>query len=382
MELPINLLLAIGRAALNAAGVGLMADVVEIAKAAWEDWQASPDERIEELEAVVLANTVDLNRGVAEVVSRIASNEPLSVRMKLATFLKQVPNQIRRTQRRPSEPGGRSIAPGLALDGPNDLIPFIPEANHLPRFQPEDRPPGIGDWVLTELLGMGGFGEVWKAHNPHFTSIPPVALKFCTDVQAREVLLKHEAKVLDRVMRHGHHPGIVRLQHTFLSSDPPCLEYEYVAGGDLAGLIIGWHRQTQRPSPTEIAEFFLQIVDIVAFAHRLDPAIVHRDLKPANILVQRSGEEVWPRITDFGIGGIATSKAIHATRQMTNPGQFLATAFRGSGTWLYASPEQLRGNQPDPRDDVHALGVIWYQMLRGDLSELVLSAQKGPTLSA
>jgi formylglycine-generating enzyme required for sulfatase activity len=93
-----------------------------------------------------------------------------------------------------------------------------------------------------------------------------------------------------------------------------------------------------------------------------------RRVEPANILVQRSDGEVTFRITDFGIGGIATSKAIEATRQATSPSQFLATAVRGSGTWLYASPEQLRGDPPDPRDDVHALGVIWFQMLTGDLT--------------
>ena len=53
----------------------------------------------------------------------------------------------------------------------------------------------------------------------------------------------------------------------------------------------------------------------------------------------------------------------------TSPSEFLTTAVRGSGTFLYASDEQLQGNDPDPRDDIHALGVIWYQMLTGDLTK-------------
>jgi sulfatase modifying factor 1 len=197
-----------------------------------------------------------------------------------------------------------------------------------------------------------------------------VALKFCTDPVARQRLLRHEAKVLDRVMRQGRHPGIVRLEATYLSADPPCLQYEYVSGGDLGGLIDDWHRQPQKPSPERVAQAMLALAEIVAFAHRTDPPIVHRDLKPANILVEEpNGGEVAFKITDFGIGGIAIARAVQASRVPTSPSEFLTTAVRGSGTFLYASPEQLNGHDPDPRDDVHALGVIWYQMLTGDLTK-------------
>ncbi len=199
-----------------------------------------------------------------------------------------------------------------------------------------------------------------------------MALKFCTDPQARRVL-RHEAKVIDRVMlqaqQHGLHRGIVTLQDANLDSEPPYLQYDYVEGGDLGGLIGDWHRQAGRPLAEPVARAMLQLAEIVAFAHRLDPPIVHRDLKPANILVQRSTNgEIAFKVTDFGIGGIAASKAIQVSRQVTSPSQFLTTAVRGSGSYLYASPEQIEGRDPDPRDDVHALGVIWYQMMTGNLT--------------
>jgi formylglycine-generating enzyme required for sulfatase activity len=368
MHMPVNLLLALARAALNCAGLGPIAEVAEIAKAAWEDWKASPEERIEELEAIIRADDEEMDRRVVGVVAEVAGDAPASVREDLTTFLKQFPNRVRRSQRRPSDPSGRTICPGLALGRPEDLIPFLPERPSY--FQAGDHPPGVGDRVLVELLGTGGFGEVWKARNAHIKSLAPVALKFCTDPQARERLLRHEATVLDRVMRQGRHPGIVQLQATYLRADPPCLQYEYVEGGDLSGLIRDWQRRTDGISPEKVARVILHLAEIMAFAHRLDPPIVHRDLKPANILLQRlQGGKVAVKITDFGIGGIAASKAIQAPRQATKPSQFLATAMRGSGTLLYASPEQLRGNPPDPRDDVHALGVLWYQMLAGDLTK-------------
>jgi hypothetical protein len=62
------------------------------------------------------------------------------------------------------------------------------------------------------VLGVGGFGEVWKARNPHLASAAPVALKFCLDPSAAAVL-RNEAAVLDRVMRQGRHPGIVQLHN-------------------------------------------------------------------------------------------------------------------------------------------------------------------------
>src|SRR5437763_1952449 len=83
------------------------------------------------------------------------------------------------------------------------------------------------DLELVELLGVGGFGEVWKARNPFLSSAEPVALKFCLDPAAASTL-RHEAGVLDRVMRRGRHPDIVQLRHTYLSAEPPCLEYELV----------------------------------------------------------------------------------------------------------------------------------------------------------
>src|SRR5262249_5286310 len=96
--------------------------------------------------------------------------------------------------------------------------------------------------------------------------------------------------------------------------------------------------------------------------------------KPANILIERADGKTRLRVTDFGIGAVAANRQIEATRRSpTSHGQTLATSLRGAHTPIYASPQQARGDAPDPRDDVHALGVIWYQMLVGDLTSGVPS---------
>jgi len=168
---------------------------------------------------------------------------------------------------------------------------------------------------------------------------------------------------------HGRHPGIVTLRQTYLNAEPPCLEYEYVSGGDLAGLINQWHHQRRRPSPANVGQLVRRLARILGFAHRLTPPIVHGDLKPANILVQRMADgTLGVKIADFGIGRVASSYAVRLSLRGATPSQLLSTALRGACTTLYASPQQMRGADADPRDDVYALGIIWSQLLQGDLT--------------
>jgi serine/threonine protein kinase len=200
-----------------------------------------------------------------------------------------------------------------------------------------------------------------------------VALKFCLHPVAADSL-RNEATLhdhLDRVRQQGGASGIVPLLETYLRADPPCLMYELIEGGDLAGLIQELHPAGRLP-PELATRIVQKLASTVAFAHRLDPPLVHRDLKPSNILVRRgeSGKAHF-FVADFGIGGLAAQQALQALQEQAGRdsvrGQTLPTAVRGAYTPLYASPQQVQGERPDPRDDVHALGVIWYQLVTGDL---------------
>ncbi|HEY7156703.1 MAG TPA: protein kinase [Gemmataceae bacterium] len=319
------------------------------------------------LEEIAQAAVAEVKDEAMAVMREIAAGEPAPIQSRLTAYLEQIPACVRQSLRRPSDPLGRTVPPHLSLQRPEDLLVFLP--SRLPRFQSGDQPSGIGDWELVELLGVGGFGEVWKARHRFFDGIAPVALKFCLDETARDRLLKYEAAVLNQVMRQARHPGFVPLLDAFLSAEPPCLKYEFVAGGDLSGLLRDWQplslAQRWRPATDAVR----RLAVIVGSAHRLDPPIVHRDLKPANVLVQRAADGDYVlRVTDFGIGSVAALPALRASRLgATSRGDLLATSLRGAHTPLYASPQQIRGEAPDVRDDVHALGVIWYQLLTGDL---------------
>src|SRR5207244_8214380 len=186
----------------------------------------SESEQRASLEEVAQAPAAQVKAEAQAIAREVAAGQPIGEQIALEMYLQQVPAAVRKTLKRPADPSGVTVPPNLCLRGPEALVPMLP--TRLPRFKAGDRPAGIGDWELEELLGVGGFGEVWRAKNLYLAE--PVALKFCTDATAAKTL-RNEAALLGRVMSQGRHPGIVALRHTYLNADPPCLEYDYFAGG-------------------------------------------------------------------------------------------------------------------------------------------------------
>jgi formylglycine-generating enzyme required for sulfatase activity/serine/threonine protein kinase len=378
MRSPLAFFQFVARASLNQALFGAGGDLdlevlPSVARDVWGWWgQGARDERLRaDVQGLAALAGPEARALAGQAAAEAIATHPVpvsaAVRQALTDYLAQVPAAIRASQRRPRDPSGKTLLPGLPLGKPDDLLPLLPAG--LARFRPGDRAPGFPDWVLEERLGRGGFGEVWKASNPHFAE--PVALKVCT-AAGTAVALRNEAKLLGDVMRHGKHPGIVTLLDTALENDPPCLKYEYVAGGDLGGLVVEWRGLGQAQRNQRALLLLQELASIVGFAHRLSPPIVHRDLKPANVLLEPGAAGAFRlRVADFGIGGITARQALELTRGGTLPGLSAVTALRGAYTPLYASPQQTRGDAPDVRDDVYALGVIGYQLLLGDLTASV-----------
>jgi hypothetical protein len=328
----------------NAVTSGIGGDLLD---SIWAEWDRGTDarQRREEVEALAQMSYQQARQQAAAAVAEEVTDEPIELRLVLTSFLTQMPSQARRSLRRPNDPAGTTVPPELTPRRGEDLKGLLPD--RLPRFKAGDRPlPGV-PWVLQELLGVGGFGEVWQACHVRFPGLQ-AALKFCLDPAARDRLLHHEAKVVLQVQRQGKHPGMVELRQAYLDTDPPCLEYEYIDGGELTD----WVRHHPL-TPRQASEVIVRLAGTVGFAHRLAPAVVHRDLKPANVLIQKVGTEACFKVADFGIGDLLHS-------QPRPGGASRPTILGGAFTHLYASPQQRAGLPPDVHDDVYALGVIWY----------------------
>ncbi len=320
-----------------------------------------------ELQAVAQAGADEVRQAARQVSEEVARGHGPAARDAIEIYLSQIPAAVRRTCRRLEDPSGRSLPVLLSLRRPEDLIPLLPTRPS--RYKPGDRPIAGGNWELEELLGVGGFGEVWKARHPRLRNIPAVALKFCLNAEAA-ASLRHEAALLDQVMGHGSGAGIVGLRNAYLDSDPVCLEYDFVEGGELSGLISGWPAARR---VAEAARIVARIAAIVGRMHDLKPPVVHRDLKPANVLVRRRADGPYDLlVADFGIGAVAAERQVMAERLGTiTRGDLMATELRGACTPLYASPQQKAGDRPDPRDDVYSLGVVWFQLATGELGRTV-----------
>jgi eukaryotic-like serine/threonine-protein kinase len=186
----------------------------------------------EDLEALARASATEAREAAERVAQELASGRPEQIRLTLVDYLAQMPATVRQSFRRTADPGGTTIPPALSVTRPEDLLRCLPD--RLPRFRSGGHVDGLGDWELEECLGVGGFGEVWRASNPHL--LETAAVKFCLDPATAQAL-RNEAALLRRVLLEGGHPGIVRLLDTSLRGETSWLRYEYVQGGDLAGVI-------------------------------------------------------------------------------------------------------------------------------------------------
>jgi len=145
------------------------------------------------------------------------------------------------------------------------------------------------------------------------------------------------------------HPNIVAVYEIGRDQDTSWIATELVAGEPLNQVI-----QHGPLAPGKAIQIALQIADGLTAAHAA--GIVHRDLKPANIMVTREGRV---KILDFGLAKQRRASADSTATDLTDAGMVM-------GTTGYMSPEQVRGEEVDQRSDLFCLGVILYEMLRGE----------------
>ncbi len=340
---------------------------VAVANGAWENWtrQASPETLRRDFQILLQHD----QKALAECLTTAAQAiEDELQRARVLAYLQCFLASLRHMLLGPMADKPGAFA-GTSLRSAEELLPFLP--TDLPRFRCHDRPfPGAA-WRLDELVGVSDLGEMWRASRENGSEGAIAAIKFCTDPTVLHHLQSHEATALERYAFYGRHSGLVPLTEIYLEADPPSLVYEFVDGPDLTAIIHAFYRQPERSPATAFAwsaALLFELSGILAFAHHMMPPLVHQDLKPSNIKVQRRADgRSSLRLTDFGIGGLSSSQGVALARIPKTSGEILAKSLAGSYTPLYASPQQLGGAPPDPRDDVYALGVIWYQMLTGNL---------------
>jgi serine/threonine-protein kinase len=226
----------------------------------------------------------------------------------------------------------------------------------------------LGPWRVLRLIGRGGMGEVYEAERADGQFEQRAALK---------VLLHESEKLLDRfhierqILARLDHPGIARLLDGGVTpSGRPYAVMEYIEGHSLTVYC------SARSAPLEERlRLFVQVCDAVSHAHR--NLIVHRDLKPANILVDGGGRV---RLLDFGIAKLIDPlAALAASGALTPSGVARVGSATGGGstggpataptqnpfTPDYAAPEQLAGEAITTATDVHALGLLLFELLTG-----------------
>jgi serine/threonine protein kinase len=200
---------------------------------------------------------------------------------------------------------------------------------------------------IIELLGSGGMGAVYKARQREIDRL--VALKILPPEAASEPGFAERFTREARALAKLSHPNIVAL-HEFGHVDG--LHYfimEFVDGLNLRQLELAG-----KLSPREALQIIPQICEALQFAH--DEGIVHRDIKPENVLLDKKGRV---KIADFGLARILGHE----------PEDFRLTRAREvMGTPHYMAPEQVEKPQTvDHRADIYSLGVVFYEMLTGEL---------------
>ena len=200
-----------------------------------------------------------------------------------------------------------------------------------------------GRYALIGLLGSGGMGRVYRAHDDLLDR--EVALKVLADhhATAHEFVERFEREA--RSVASLVHPRIVKVYDSGKDEDgSPFMAMELVTGGTLKDRI-----QAEGPiPPREAAGIVLQVAEALGAAHAA--GIVHRDVKPENVLLTKEGDV---KVADFGI-----ARATEATA-MTHTSMILGTA-------PYLSPEQASGEPVGPAGDLYSLGVVLYEALTGD----------------
>ncbi|MBT2376562.1 serine/threonine protein kinase [Streptomyces sp. CB00316] len=202
-----------------------------------------------------------------------------------------------------------------------------------------------GRYRLGEVLGRGGMGKVWRAHDEvlHRT----VAVKELTAglyvAEADRLVLHARTQKEARAAARITHPGVVTVHDVIEYDKRPWIVMQYVDGPSLADET----KEKGDIAPREAARIGLHVLSALRAAH--SAGVLHRDVKPGNVLLARDGQVL---LTDFGIAAIEGDSTITRTGELV-------------GSIDYLAPERVRGGDPGPASDLWSLGATLYTAVEG-----------------
>jgi serine/threonine-protein kinase len=205
-------------------------------------------------------------------------------------------------------------------------------------------PTAIGRYFVENLVGIGGMGQIFKAHDPEIhrsVAIKLISTELMSGANRAEYIrrFRREAQAAARCA----HPNIVAIYDFALHEGQPFIAMEFVYGVSL--------RQALDAAPVmavpDAIGIMLQVLDALASAHAL--GVIHQDIKPANIMLT---PEMRVKVADFGISRFANTDVTSTSSSM--------------GTPNYMSPEQCRGSTVDSRSDLFSAAATLFEMVAGE----------------
>jgi hypothetical protein len=207
----------------------------------------------------------------------------------------------------------------------------------------EPLPATIGRYVVESLVGAGGMGQIYKAHDPDIrrtVAIKLISTRLMSSADRSEYMrrFRREAEAAARCA----HPNIVAIYDYALHEGQPFLAMEFVHGRSVRQII-----DEQPMAVRDALLVMLQVLEALASAH--EHGVIHQDIKPANIMLTLQGRA---KVADFGISRFANTDVTSVSSSM--------------GTPNYMAPEQCRGGPVDHRADLFAAGATLFEMVAGE----------------
>jgi len=211
----------------------------------------------------------------------------------------------------------------------------------------------VGHYEIVSVLGVGGMGEVYLAHDSRLgrqVALKLLASKFTIDAE-RVRRFEQEARAVSAL----NHPNIVTIHEIGANGDAQFIVTEFVQGQTLR------QRMSERAITPRLAlDVAIQVATALEAAHAA--GIVHRDIKPENIMLRTDG---YVKVLDFGLAKLTESQSLSVDFAALTMAKVQTRSGLVMGTATYMSPEQARGLGVDVRSDIFSLGIVIYEMLAG-----------------